>query len=317
MGIGPVRLTPLYMDRVWGGRKFHSVYGRNLPDAGTPCGESWEVVDRKEAQSIVATGPWAGRTLNDLWRNEREMVFGKGRADSERFPVLVKILDARERLSIQVHPPQAVAEELGGESKSEMWYIADADPGAELYVGLRAGVGRREFERGIKDGTTEEQVHRIPVRAGEHIAIPSGRLHAIGAGLLIFEIQQNSDTTYRVSDWNRVGLDGRPRRLHVDESLRCIDFSDVEPGMDRARGVVLSECAHFRVEKWDLDGAAGNGMDTGEFAIIGVVAGTIQCARERFGPGDFFLVPACLDASSRHLVSEGPATVLRTTLPRG
>jgi mannose-6-phosphate isomerase len=316
METGPLRLTPLYMDRVWGGRRLESIYGRALPAAGMPYGESWEVVDREEAQSVVASGPFAGRSLNDLWITERETVFGRGLPDSPRFPLLVKILDARERLSIQVHPPKGIAEELGGEPKSEMWYIAAADPGAELYVGLRPGVGHREFALGIAEGTTEELVHRIPVQAGEHIAIPSGRLHAIGAGLLIFEIQQNSDTTYRVFDWNRVGLDGKPRQLHVAESLRCIDFSDIEPKMDRAKGEVLAEGAHFRVEKWELEGTGRRPAENGEFSIMGVVAGTLRCGMERFVAGDFFLVPAGLDRAETTLVAEGKATVLRTTLPQ-
>lgn len=316
MGIGTLRLEPLYRDRVWGGRQLESVYGRALPDETTPYGESWEIVDREEAQSVVASGPWAGRSLNEIWRNARDAVFGMGWPDSERFPLLVKILDARERLSIQVHPPQSVAGELGGEPKSEMWYIAAAEPGAELYVGLRAGVGREEFARGIADGATAEQVHRIPVRVGQSIFIPSGRLHAIGAGLLIFEIQQNSDTTYRVFDWNRAGLDGMPRQLHVEESLQCIDFTDVEPSMDAAKGAVLAECDHFRVEKWELENGARDCGGAGEFSIVGVVEGTIRCGAERFAPGDFFLVPACAEGEGRRVLAEGKGTLLRTTMPQ-
>ena len=142
---------------------------------------------------------------------------------------MIKILDAREKLSLQVHPPAGKAAELGGEPKTEMWFIADAAPGAELFVGLKRGVTRAEFEKKISEGSVAECFHRIPVHAGDAMFLPSGRVHAIGAGLVIFEIQQNSDTTYRVFDWNRVGLDGKPRELHVAQSFASIDFNDFEP----------------------------------------------------------------------------------------
>src|SRR5208282_2442170 len=130
---------------------------------------------------------------------------------SRRFPLLVKILDAQEKLSLQVHPPAPLAAKLGGEPKTEMWYIAAAKPGAELYAGLKRGVTRRQFEQAIRDATVAECFHRLQVRAGDALFLPSGRVHALGAGLVVFEIQQNSDTTYRVFDWDRVGLDGKPR----------------------------------------------------------------------------------------------------------
>src|SRR5687767_1695966 len=151
-------------------------------------------------------------------------------APGGRFPLLCKILDAREKLSLQVHPPSPAL----GEPKTEMWYIARADAGAQLYVGLKRGVTRHDFERALQGGTVEECFHTIPVRTGDTMFLPSGRVHAIGAGLVIFEIQQNSDTTFRVFDWNRVGLDGRPRDLHVAESLQSIDFDDVEPSLAAA-----------------------------------------------------------------------------------
>src|SRR5262249_39131886 len=152
--------------------------------------------------------------------------------------------DARETLSVQVHPPAALARKLGGEPKTEMWYITQADPAAVLFVGVKKGVTRPEFEQHIQDGTVAECLHRVPVSVGDAMFLPSGRLHAIGAGNVLFEIQQNSDTTYRVFDWNRVGLDGKPRKLHVDESLACIDFNDAMP---RLIGSVYSRNAAFKV----------------------------------------------------------------------
>ena len=196
-----------------------------------------------------------------------------------------------------------------------MWYIAHAEPGAELYVGVKNGVTPGSFRAALAEGTVADQVHAIPVTAGDHLFIPSGRLHAIGEGLLIFEIQQNSDTTYRVFDWNRLGMDGSPRELHVEESMRCIDFSDVEPAVDTANGVILCGCDHFLIERHEiprnesLENAVGS-----RFAIITVVNGTVSCEGATFGEGDFFLVPAESDKESLHAGANG-ASVLLTSWP--
>ena len=299
------------MQRVWGGRELERQYGRTLPD-GAPYGESWEVVDREKEQSVVKGGRFDGTTLHELWTAHREEIFGTGLPGSGRFPLLIKVLDARDDLSIQVHPPERLAGELGGEPKTEMWYIAAADPGAKLYVGLERGVDRGAFETAIQEGSVEQCVHAIEAQAGESIFIPSGRLHAIGSGFLVHEIQQNSDTTYRVFDWNRMGLDGKPRELHVRESLASIDFDDFEPGMDPPRGTVIADCEYFRVEKMTLaeGGKAGN-RDDGRFSFFSVAEGTITCGSKRFGKGDFFLLPK----GGGELVAAGDAVVLRTTLP--
>jgi mannose-6-phosphate isomerase len=309
--VQPIVFEPLYMQRVWGGRELEKQYGRTLPDAA-PYGESWEFVDREKEQSVVRGGEFAGKTLHELWMRHREEIFGADLPDSERFPVLVKVLDARDDLSIQVHPPVHLAAGLGGEPKTEMWYIADADPGAQLYVGLKKGVTRAHFERAIGDGTVADLVHALEPRAGDSIFIPSGRLHAIGAGFLIHEIQQNSDTTYRVFDWNRLGLDGQPRELHVEESLASIDFADFEPGMDAPDGTVIAECDYFRVEKLVLGAgeSAGNRV-AGRFSIFSVVAGEVACGDGIFSEGDFFLLPK--DAPT--MLAYMDSIVLRTTLP--
>ena len=299
------------MQRVWGGRELERQYGRTLPDAA-PYGESWEVVDREKEQSVVRGGEFDGKTLHELWTRHREEVFGSGMPDSERFPLLIKVLDARDDLSIQVHPPGHLAADLGGEPKTEMWYIADADPGAKLYVGLKEGVSRQDFEEAIQDGSVESCVHPIEARAGESIFIPSGRLHAIGAGFLIHEIQQNSDTTYRVFDWNRMGLDGKPRELHVEESLASIDFKDFEPGMDQPRGTVIAECEFFRVEKLELtEGEKAGNREDGRFSIFSVAEGAVESGGKRFGKGDFFLLPA----GAGEIVASEESVLLRTTLP--
>src|SRR6266446_7605377 len=224
----PLTFQPLLKQRVWGGRKLEQLYQKPLPP-GVPIGESWEISDRSGDVSSITNGPLAGKDLHWLVEHHRQELLGSTKLQHGRFPLLVKILDAEQKLSLQVHPPPDKAARLGGEPKTEMWYIADAAPGAELFVGLKRGVTRQEFERKITNGTVADCFHRFTVKAGDAMFLPSGRVHAIGAGLVIFEIQQNSDTTYRVFDWNRLGLDGKPRALHIPESLASINFNDFEP----------------------------------------------------------------------------------------
>lgn len=225
----PITFRPIFKERIWGGRNLERLYGKDLP-AGIPVGESWEITDRPEGVSEILNGPLAGRTLRWLMENQAAELLGSARpADAGRFPLLVKILDAQDVLSLQVHPPVALAASLGGEPKTEMWYVADATAEAAVYVGLGRGVTRVEFDRRIRDGTVAQCFHRHSVRPGDAMFLPSGRVHALGAGSVIFEIQQNSDTTYRVFDWNRTGPDGRPRDLHIDAALASIDFADFEP----------------------------------------------------------------------------------------
>ena len=226
----PLVFHPRFKERVWGGRTLETLYRKPLP-AEVPIGESWEISDRPGDESVIANGAFAGRTLRWLMDQHASALLGNATpAAGDRFPILCKVLDARDKLSLQVHPRSDASPPLG-DPKTEMWYIAAAEPDAELYVGLRRGVTRTVFEEGIRTGRVAECFHRITVRAGDTMFLPSGRVHAIGAGLVIFEIQQNSDTTFRVYDWDRLGLDGRPRDLHVTESLASIDFADVEPSL--------------------------------------------------------------------------------------
>lgn len=310
--VEPLTFKPLYMERVWGGRELERVYGRKLPDPQLPFGESWEIVDREKEQSVVDLGPHAGTTLHDLWSTRREEIFGTGYENHERFPILIKVLDARDDLSIQVHPPVHLASQLGGEPKTEMWFIADCDPGAKLYVGLKHGVSRADFENAIENGTVEQCVHAVSPKAGDSIFIASGRLHAIGAGFLIHEIQQNSDTTYRVFDWNRMGLDGKPRELHVEESMASIDFDDFEPGMDTPDGENLATCAYFKTDKKSL-GAGETLTNPGDaFSIVSVVEGSLRSAEGRsFEKGQFLLLPKGASPVS----AAEDSVVLQVTLP--
>lgn len=309
----PLVFEPLYMERVWGSRKLQTLFGKNLP-SGTVIGEAWEVVDRPEAQSVVHTGPLRGETLNELWTQRREEIFGARYTGIRgRFPLLIKLLDAAEKLSVQVHPPAAVAHELKGEPKTEMWYVAAAEHGADIFAGLIPGTTREQFEKSLASGHCAEVLHRIPTKAGDCIFIQSGRVHAIGAGNVIVEVQQNSDTTYRVFDWNRTGLDGKPRALHVAESLRSIDFADYAPELQKQGSDPLVQCEYFNVNRWELD-APREAAAEGDFAIITCLSGIVVCSGETYKPGQFFLVPAAL--AERMLTPAAPGTaVLRTVIP--
>lgn len=308
----PLVFEPIFMERVWGGRRLESLYGKRLPSAAL-IGESWEIVDRPEAQSVVHDGPLRGKTLHHLWSAHRHAVFGEVR-DAPRFPILAKLLDAQENLSLQVHPPPALARELGGESKSELWYIADAAPKARLFAGVKKGSTREVFQKAIEEGKVEDHMHALEVVAGDAIFLPSGRLHALGAGNLIVEIQENSDTTYRVYDWNRVKK-GRARRpMHIAKALRCIDFSDCEPTLLKPEGEALVRHELFEIDKWRLSGER-EVAEAGRFAIVVCLAGELECAGRQFTPGDFFLVPAELENRSVRPVGED-ASLLRVTMPQ-
>jgi mannose-6-phosphate isomerase len=316
----PFTFHPVFKERVWGGREIERLYGKKLPPRA-PIGESWEISDRPGDASVIANGPLAGKSLRWLMENHRAELLGDAKpANENRFPLLCKILDAREKLSLQVHPSANKAAGLGGEPKTEMWFIADAAPGAELYVGLKRGVTRAEFERRVQDGSVAQCFHHIPVRAGDAMFLPGGRVHAIGAGLVIFEIQQNSDTTYRVFDWNRVGLDGKPRALHIAESLASIDFNDFEPALVPSRFVgdslmqvrSLVRDPLFAVEAWKLSGTKVS-LELGKVQIVVVTGGQVEIksgsTSVNLSAGQFCLVPACLERTEARATSE--VTLLR------
>jgi mannose-6-phosphate isomerase len=317
----PLTFHPIFKERVWGGREIERLYGKKL-SPGAPIGESWEISDRPGDASVIANGPLAGKNLRWLMENHRAELLGNAKpANENRFPLLIKILDAREKLSLQVHPPANKAAALGGEPKTEMWFVADAAPGAELYVGLKRGVTRAEFERRVQDGSVAQCFHQIPVRAGDAMFLPSGRVHAIGAGLVIFEIQQNSDTTYRVFDWNRVGLDGKPRELHVAQSLASIDFEDFEPslvdrkflGDDKIKTRSLVRDPLFNVEAVEMKTGTSLDLKPCKLQIIAPVHGKLGVRNGsdsvNLSAGQFCLVPACLERTE--VLAKSEVTLLR------
>lgn len=304
---------PIYQERVWGGRELQNAFGRALPPGG-PIGESWEIVDRPEAQSRVCGGECDGWTLRTLLEKRGAAVMGPRWPKERAFPILVKWLDCRERLSLQVHPPMSVAAELKGEPKTENWYIAGTSGASSLIVGLRRGVTRQQFETAIRDNTLEECVHRFPVKAGDSILVRSGQVHAIDAGNVILEIQQNSDTTYRVYDWGRVGLDGKPRTLHVAQSLKSICWEDFEPSPVRGvkKEAVIADAQEFRIRRVPL--AKGGHLKLAgkeQPRLLSVVEGTLRFSADnsRLGKGANVLLPF---ESEIDCEASGPALVLLT-----
>ena len=316
----PLIFKPIFKDRIWGGRELERLYAKKIP-AGQ-IGEAWEISDRPGDTSVIANGPLAGKDLRWLMEHHAAEILGNAKPTADgRFPLLCKILDAREKLSLQVHPPASKAAELKGEPKTEMWFIADAAPGASLYVGLQRGVTRAEFEKKISDGSVADCFHKIPVKAGDTMFLPSGRVHAIGDGLVIFEIQQNSDTTYRVFDWNRTGLDGKPRELHIAQSLASIDFNDFAPklvetafvadGKIQKRALVNDPL--FNVEAWKLNASAAALLKPKKLQIVAVTVGAVEiksgATMVNLSAGDFSLIPASLERTE--VLATSDAALLR------
>jgi mannose-6-phosphate isomerase len=298
---------------MWGGRRLESEFHKKLPPQKR-IGESWEIVDRTEAQSVVANGPLRGRTLHELWTRHREEIFGEV-PDSPRFPLLIKIIDAQAKLSLQVHPTEDAAGRLGGEPKSEFWYVAGADE-TELFLGFRKPITRKKFEEAVRDGTVLDYVHKIAVHTGDAFFLPAGRVHAAGAGNLLVEIQQNSDTTYRIFDWNRIDpATGKQRELHVERAIQCIDFEDVQrPKPIEATGELLVSHNMFEVQKWNLN-EQRDAAPLGRFAIVCCLSGNLSCANVELAAGQILLVPGYLQ-NRRLKPAARETSLLVVTIPR-
>jgi mannose-6-phosphate isomerase len=271
------QFQPIYQERVWGGRRLETLLSRDLP-AGPPIGESWEIVDRPEAQSRVRGGRFGGSTLRDLIEHHAAEVMGPKWDAKRAFPLLVKWLDCSDRLSLQVHPPASVAVSLKGEPKTENWYVAHSVPGASLFVGLKPGITRAMFAKAVENDSAEGLVNKVAVASGDSVLVHSGQVHAIDAGNLILEIQQNSDTTYRLYDWGRVGLDGKARTLHVEESLRSILWDEEPPQLVRAAPTsgTIASCDEFTIRRMVIGKGESIHFGAGEEPrILSVAAGGV------------------------------------------
>ncbi|MCQ2378674.1 MAG: class I mannose-6-phosphate isomerase [Victivallaceae bacterium] len=328
----PMKFTPIYKERIWGGHAMKEVLGRDLPATATPVGEAWEISDREDGESIVANGELAGKTLGELTKFYGRALLGRNAGNVERFPLLVKLIDAGDRLSLQVHPDAASCAALGkGEPKTEMWYIVSAMAGAKILAGLSPRTTQLQLKTLIDNPSVEKLLQSFPSMPGDAYYIPAGTLHAIGAGNLLLEIQQNSDTTYRISDWGRVGADGKARTLHLEDGLRSIDFTNrVSPRIagtvDRAgfnrKFEVITQCSFFKV--WDLRLISPWRDDTavrGSFHLISAINAPVGIARRSDGAeklhlaaGETALIPANLGAYVILPERSGETTVLKTTL---
>ncbi|NBR69777.1 MAG: mannose-6-phosphate isomerase [Verrucomicrobia bacterium] len=305
---------PLAQERIWGGRNLEERFGRVLPE-GKKIGETWELVDRAEAQSVVRGG---GESLHSYWDSaDRKKIFGAKAPDTARFPILIKLLDAQEKLSLQVHPPASMAKELGGDPKTEMWFFLETQPGADIYAGLKKGVGRKEFESGLVEGKVADCFHRLVTEAGQAMFLPSGRVHAIGAGNVILEIQQNSDTTYRVYDWNRKDASGKARALHVKEALASIQWEDHEPTFVQPRGERLLVCDYFKITRWWVAPGEVREVvpDAGSFRYLFVADGRIkeEASGEEWAKGAARFVTADHGSVLLHGVED--STVVQVEFP--
>jgi len=323
----PLLLTPLYRRYLWGGRRFATSLGRTLPP-GDDFAESWELVDRGADQSIVAAGPLAGRALGDLVREHGRELLGR-HAPRAVFPLLFKFLDACRDLSVQVHPDDARAASLSPPDlgKTEAWYVIDAAPGSRIYAGLRPGIDRPALAEALRAGRCEDVLHAFEPQAGDCVFIPAGTVHAIGAGLVVAEIQESSDVTYRLYDWNRTSADGTPRPLHIEAGLEAVthfgpvgpvlregSLSAGEPLPADAAARRLVSCDYFLFDEVRPSGDwAVGGDDTWHF--LAVLSGTLHLeAHWQLPPltqGACVLLPAAI---GRQVLSPASSSGNQTTL---
>ncbi len=321
----PLAFTPILRRLVWGGRKLGTMLGKPI-GAGDDYAESWELADYHDQISVVRDGVYAGTSLRDLVRKRPADLFGRDRGDRKQFPLLVKLLDARENLSVQVHPDDALGRELADDNgKTEAWVVLAADPGAAIYAGLKRGVDRAALERGIATGAVEPLLHRVEPKPGDCFLIEAGTVHALGGGVLVAEVQQMSDATFRVFDWNRVGADGAPRELHVEKAMRCIDFErgPVDPAVPAPHALTdggmresLVKSKYFELERWTFGTPTTIGGGD-RFTILMVLDGEVRVAGPRgdlpLRRGETVLLPAAIGPAM--IVPVGEAVVLACRQP--
>jgi mannose-6-phosphate isomerase len=260
----PLRFEPIFKPAIWGGRKLAGMFP-SAPAEG-PIGEAWLLSDQGDNVSVVADGPLKGTTLRELMRTRREELLGPSLVHHETFPLLLKIIDARENLSVQVHPNDELAHSLAGVSrgKTEAWVVLHAEPGSRIYAGLKIGVDRPRLEKAIADGTVADHLHSFEPAVGDCIFLPAGTVHALGGGITVFEVQQTSDTTYRIFDWNRVDAKtGKGRELHIAASLECVNFGagPVHPMKSRRVGCMGIIVPHIESSFFELRRRGPNSIE--------------------------------------------------------
>ena len=318
------RIEPQFVPRIWGARTLAPLFPekKNLAE---PIGEVWLTGN----DCRFASGPWAGRTLGEAWR-EMPPEWAGSRLDTKNpFPLLVKFLFPEEILSVQVHPDDAYARQheaaQGGTGKTEMWYAIEACEGAEVLVGLKAGTTAEIFRKAIAEGTAENCLRRIPMFAGEAVYVPAGTMHTIGPGLVLCEIQKNSDITYRVYDYNRKDAAGKARPLHVEKALAVANFGEqvggklapCSVGRSTLTETFLAACRYFATERWDFSARVGAVTSRERFELLIILEGNgeIECGHERleYAAAQVWMMPAALGAFQ--LTPRGHTSLLRTYVP--
>ncbi|MCI0492542.1 MAG: class I mannose-6-phosphate isomerase [Planctomycetes bacterium] len=317
-----LRFQPIFREDLWGGRRLASELGKSL-GAGDCYAESWEIVDHGTDQSVVVDGPRAGTTLHELVIQDGESLFGRHHPQ-RHFPLLFKFLDARQALSVQVHPNDEQASRIDppDSGKTEAWVVLAAEPNSKIYAGLKPGVDRTQLERELANGTCDECLHQFEPQVGDCVLIRAGTVHALGAGLVIAEIQQASDTTYRLFDWNHVDHHGKPRPLHIQESLATIDYSRGPVGpqtpqpTDRPHVERLVECDKFVLDRWQIDGPVTL-CGQNRFHLLALVQGSTTLvgggSSHSLRRGDTILIPACCEIAA--MTPQGRAVFLDMVLP--
>ncbi len=301
MKMYPLKFEAIFKERIWGGQGLKEVFGKDIP-ADKRIGESWELADLPDDKSVIVNGPLAGKNIAEAIEECGAAITGKDDY-TPPLPLLIKILDAQTKLSVQVHPDEATCARTGkGDPKTECWYIIDAKDGAAIYKGLKAGTTRQEFAAAIENGTCAELLERIEVTPGQCHFLPSGTAHAIGEGLLIAEIQQPSDTTYRVFDWNRVDDDGKGRQLHVADALESIHFDPSGDDLSVKTEGRLVDSDEFKVDKAAGDAGSKSVLTAGQMKVFTIISGTGTISGEGiedvgFARGDTLLIPARFDGA--------------------
>lgn len=301
----PIKLKPAFKDYLWGGTRLRDDFGKDCDF--DKIAESWELSCHKDGNSVVADGEFAGLTLAQYIEKEGKSVLGTNCEKFENFPILIKLIDAKDNLSVQVHPNNEYAQRVEGEyGKTEMWYVVDCDEGASLLYGFKHNITKEEFRERIENNTLLEVTNSVPVKKGDVFFIEAGTLHAIGKGILIAEIQQNSNTTYRIYDYGRVGADGKPRQLHIDKAVDVTNLCPAKPypqsepvdmgGWTKKR---LAKCEYFTVDVINVDTSAALEADKTSFVNILVLDGGCVLSSEgndavELKKGDSVFIPAGL-----------------------
>jgi mannose-6-phosphate isomerase len=313
MPLYPLRFEPIYQYRLWGGRRLSNLLSAPLPGNG-PIGEAWLLSDRDDHQSQVANGPLRGQTIGELMEEFRGQLMGKLAPRFRRFPLLLKFLDAHELLSVQVHPSDAHPELLppGETGKTEAWVVIEANQGSRIYAGLKPGTTADDLRHSLADGTIVDHLVNIAPRSGDAVFIPAGTVHTLGGGVVVFEVQQNSDVTFRLYDWGHVDAKtGQPRPLQVDRALASIDFRESTGGLatpfvvtttpvERER---LFDCDHFLL--WRLRGESSFGIGAAEMPRVLICidgSGWLESDGTAYGvdKGQVWLLPAVAGACVLH-----------------